>query len=276
MVGGALGIGAAIALQQGAGSSLGLPHFSIEQLAVMALVVAPGASLLIDLDEPNATAARTLGPISQLLCKGISRLTGGHRGHRPHHPSTHDALSWFTVLMVILASFAVRAKIGYTLALGTSTIHLQLGYVVVLALCAIWELRLLGPPNLRAHWHVGCVFVGVIAAVVIAASVPVGDFVPLGVAIGCVAHLLADVPSDSGLPIFNLVLSRRLRLTWFHTGSPAEVIVTWASLVGALALAWAVLPPSEAYVATLFVVLALISDGDAERRARARRRYVLG
>ena len=242
MVGGALGLGAAIALQQGAGSSLGIGHFTIEQLAVMGLIVAPGSALLIDLDEPNATAARTLGPISQVLCKGISWLTGGHRGHRPHRPSTHDALSWFTVLMVVLAWLAVRAKVGYTLVLGTSSIHLQLGYVVVLALCAIWELRLLGPPNLRAHWHVGCVFVGAISAVVIGASVPAGSFVPLGVAIGCVAHLLADVPSDSGLPIFNLVSSRRLRLTWFHTGSPAEVIVTWVSLAGAVALAWASCP----------------------------------
>jgi LexA-binding, inner membrane-associated putative hydrolase len=259
MVGGALGLGAAIALQQGAGRSLGL-NFTPEQLAAIALIVAPGSALLVDLDEPNATAARTLGPVSQLVCKGISRLTGGHRGHKPHRPSTHDALSWFTVLMVALAALAIRSPAGY---------------MTVLALCAIWEFRLLGPPSLRAHWHIGCIFAGVGTGVAIGLLVPVGGYVPLGVAIGCVAHLLADLPSDSGLPIFNLISSKRLRLDWFHTGRPAETIVTWLTLLGALVLAWAHLPELFAYAATIFVGMALVSDADAQRRARARRRYAL-
>ena len=253
--GGALALCAAVALQHGLGRSLGL-QFTTEQLAAMALVVAPGASLLIDLDEPNATAARTLGPISQLLCKGISRLTGGHRGHRPHHPSTHDAISWFTVLMITLATLAIRSPVGY---------------MAVLSLCAIWEFRLYGPIELRAHWHIGCIFAGVGTGVLIGHLVPAGSWVPLGIAIGCIAHLLVDVPSDSGLPIFNLVSSTRLRLTWFHTGSPAETIVTWVSVLGALVLSRFYLPATFWYAATVFVGMALFSDVTAWEFARKRR-----
>ena len=52
------------------------------QIAAGAVVCA-GAALLPDLDHHDGTIANTFGPVTRVLCKGISVVSGGHR-HATH------------------------------------------------------------------------------------------------------------------------------------------------------------------------------------------------
>src|SRR5690606_19624518 len=43
-------------------------------------IICAGAAMLPDLDHPSATIAQTFGPVTWLLSKAVSWLSGGHRG----------------------------------------------------------------------------------------------------------------------------------------------------------------------------------------------------
>ncbi len=66
-------------------------------------VVCGGAALLPDLDHHDGTIANTFGPVTRVLCKGVSAISGGHR-HATHSllfcvgmAAVADALSQYVV-----------------------------------------------------------------------------------------------------------------------------------------------------------------------------------
>lgn len=51
------------------------------QAAAISSALIVGGSLLPDADHPNASAARSFPPLSNVMVAGISKISGGHRGY---------------------------------------------------------------------------------------------------------------------------------------------------------------------------------------------------
>src|SRR4051812_31713954 len=96
---------------------LGLPLTPV-QLAAGAALCAGGA-MLPDIDHHDGTIANTFGPVTRLLCKAVSAVSGGHRH------ATHSIL------------FAVAAGAGSTWL----TLHTPIGWLVVVFLLMGLALR---------------------------------------------------------------------------------------------------------------------------------------
>lgn len=187
--------------------------------AIAAMAVgAAGGAMLPDLDHPQGTAARTLGPVSQALASVIASLTGGHRH------GTHS-------LVGVLAFTALSWWIG---TLGGWPLGMWLAFLFAVAAAAL-RVRLAGAATWWSHALL-CAAGG--AALVWTANlhvIPVAA-VTVGVAVGCVAHLLGDALTKEGVPLAWPVAKVRLRLANVTTGSFFESIILANALV--LILAW--------------------------------------
>lgn len=144
-------------------------------------VIAAGGAMLPDLDHPSASISRSLGPITGLLARLTSVLSGGHRQW------THTL--WF-VLLVFAAMYALGRFAGETGALIVTFL------MSALALDALH----LTPRKHPVAWTV--VMAGLITAVVAWMS-PAGDYswIAWPMAIGVFMHLAGDVLTPGGLPL---------------------------------------------------------------------------
>lgn len=146
------------------------------------LVVCAGAALLPDLDHPQATIARTLGPVTHLMARGVSLLAGGHR------QATHSLL------------FCVAAGVG-TLALVKWS---PIAAVVIMWFMAALALRALHIvlPGVSDGLK-GLVIAGEAALITwVAAEFIPGEWWWLGLAVGlgCLLHLAGDCLTPEGVP----------------------------------------------------------------------------
>jgi membrane-bound metal-dependent hydrolase YbcI (DUF457 family) len=263
------------------GAALGLIGCQVTQLsgatvtpstAFTAAAVCAGAALLPDLDHPEASIARTFGPVSYRLSRITNatsaaiyagtktardeRRDGGHRG------ITHTILFalfaggvsgavalWRPGLMLILftmLAFALRALVGmrrldhwfdafWRFLLGRWVRRRSLSGRV-----ARWFLR--G----NQAW-ITLMILAALASVWAAATLPAGAtawWVGGAVAVGCWAHCLGDSMTRSGCswlyPLkirgrrwYSIGTPRALR---FHTGKRGETAVTWVLLAPMVAL----------------------------------------
>lgn len=158
-------------------------QLSVAQLAAGAIVCA-GAALLPDLDHPQATIAHFLGPLSQLLAHAVAAAAGGHR--QATHSLAFCALAAGGV-WALLQTFGGSAGMG------------------VLFVCTALALRGLGlaPPGKGPI--VGGVTIAVQAAAItwaVARYAPgQWEWLPVAVALGCLAHLVGDCATPGGCPL---------------------------------------------------------------------------
>jgi len=192
------------------------------QVAVGA-VVAAGAAMLPDLDHHSGTIANAFGPLSQVLCKTVAAMSGGHR------KATHSLVGTgvFTALAVAATHdrWAVAALVW--LCLG-------------LAVRALWQ-RPRNRPNGRLDYRdvAGLVHAAVAFAVAywVTSTVDVG-VVPWAVAVGYLAHLIGDCLTPQGCPLFWPV-PWRIRIATIDTGKTVEkYLVVPALYVGLAATAY--------------------------------------
>ena len=183
-------------------------HLSVGQMAAGTLACA-GAALLPDLDHPQATIAHFLGPVSQLLAKGVNIVAGGHR------QATH---SFAFVALVGLGTQGLMMAFGVQAALWTMFIMTALA------------LRGLGlvPPGKRSSITNG-LSVGVMAFAItyfVSKYVHGGfGFLPLAVALGCLFHIGGDCCTPERCPIF-WPCKKRFGVGFIsHTGNALEVKV---------------------------------------------------
>lgn len=187
-------------------------------------LVAAGAAMLPDLDHPQATVSRSLGPVSWFASRLISRLAGGHRN------GTHSALA------VALVAFTTN---GLILSHPHNLwIPFLLSFLCVSLVCRV----LLDAQNDLTS--AAC------AAVLSAGLVAVTpDFSWLGIAIttGYALHLAGDAITKEGVPLLWPLNRTRFRVAGITTGGRMERGV--AAVCGALVavLAWSlVLSPAIA------------------------------
>lgn len=188
------------------------------QMAAGAVVCA-GAALLPDLDHPQATIAHFLGPVSQLVARGVSAVAGGHR------EATHSLLGAALTtagIWALLAAFDVQAA------------------AIVLFVCTALALRGLAIAPPRS----GPIAAGLTIAVEAAAitwlflrySPAQWEFLPAAVALGYLAHLIGDCATPRGCPL-GWPNPRRYSLPIItRTGNALEVALL--TPVMGLAAAW--------------------------------------
>jgi membrane-bound metal-dependent hydrolase YbcI (DUF457 family) len=180
---------------------LGLGLLPVSPIGVVtgALVTA-GAAMLPDADHHSSTIAHSLPPLSNALCSGLGRASGGHRH------GTHSILGALTFIAAAwLAGLWTIDTPGFgTVFPGAGLVSILLVAFAAKALKAI-------PDSMRKFpWAVG-----VAVAVFIALCAPEErGWFPLAVGVGVVVHIIGDLLTIEGCNLlWPLVLRppRRLR-----------------------------------------------------------------
>ncbi|GAA2104265.1 MULTISPECIES: metal-dependent hydrolase [Brevibacterium] len=185
------GAAAGIAVAGSSALALGLlPGISISEVAAVTLMTA-GAALLPDADHHNGSIANSLpgfGPfpgLSEVLCRVISRLSGGHRRgtHSLVGIAVFVALTWAVGRIVVPVG-------GMEVALGAGILG------VVLAAFAFDALKI---SRLGRIWPWA---LALAAGVYLALAFPTAGWVlPLSVGLGCAIHILGDMLTTGGVPL---------------------------------------------------------------------------
>ena len=172
-------------------------------------VVAMGAALVPDLDEPRASASQSLGLVGRPVSRLIANLSGGHRG------ATH------TLVAAALATFATSVASSHATAIA-----LLIGVLVALGLDVLHWMKPEG-----VEWLIGAAVAAGAASIV-----QPGDVWPaLAVAVGWGSHLVGDILTPRGVPLLWPLrpLDETVSVGLFRAGSMVEPAVTWG-LVGGL------------------------------------------
>lgn len=181
-----------------AGTSLSIPEIAA------GTVVCAGASMLPDLDHPQATAARSLGPVTGVMSKALNTVAGGHR------QGSHSLL------------FAFLAAIGTAWLLAATS-----GPWAALILCFFFSSL-----ALRVLTEASGLISGGLAALVAATLIslaPEADWLWLAIGIGCLLHMLGDILTPEGVPPLWPVSDWRLRFPIIgHTGDWREGVIAGA------------------------------------------------
>lgn len=213
----------------------------------LSTIVAAGAAVLPDLDEPEATAARTFGFVGRKGSKALRWFAGGHRQR------THTLL--FAGLMSLLGWWA--AGIWHP---GSPSI-MAAPSLLLIGICSVWGFMLVGraaedrgvPARISTPvaWVLGSVAT-LLAAVPLlltqsasAWTIGISEalmprwWLPAVLGVGCVAHLLGDIVTKTGVPVFWPLSSARLKFGWFKVGSTGEqmasvVIAVWTIVAATL------------------------------------------
>lgn len=148
-------------------------------------LVCAGAALLPDADHGSATIARSLPPVSDLVCAAVEKISGGHRR------GTHSILGVgiATALAALLGQVTVPSSYG-RLALGAAILALLL----VAFAARVWRLTgdgVVGP------WLVA----GSAAFFVLVAAPDRTDWLPLAVGLGASVHVVGDLLTTRGVPL---------------------------------------------------------------------------
>lgn len=155
-------------------------------------VVCAGAALLPDLDHHDGTIANTFGPVTRILCKGVSLISGGHRH------ATHSLA--FCVLMAVgadlLADHVVKAwwvMLFLLIGLGLRGIGIRVPereHFDALLNAAIAG----GLTYLMAGMHFAGPGIGLHGFTL--------GWAGLAVGIGCLTHVITDSLTPDGCPVF--------------------------------------------------------------------------
>lgn len=196
-----------------------LLHAGLAGLAAGTVFTA-GAALMPDLDEPGSTISRQGGFVTRGMAVAVRKLGGGHR------KLTHSVIG--------TAGFSLLAW------LGVHFDHTIAGRVILGLM--IWLLLASAMHALHLGGHHGDMLAagGAVAAVWFGAGL---RWVPLCVLLGVVAHILGDMCTDHGCPVW-FPLSREdhhlLREPFaFTTGTKPEVWIVRPLLIAGIALlAW--------------------------------------
>ncbi|SEL00806.1 LexA-binding, inner membrane-associated putative hydrolase [Nonomuraea pusilla] len=150
------------------------------ELIAGALICA-GAAMLPDLDHPSATIAQTFGPVTWVLSKAVSWLSGGHRA------ATHSL------------AFAVALGFGAHWLATTYPIGRDIMVVLLVGLA----LRAIGigiPGNKAGSAMVNAGLTAGLYAVFLSLGVGYA-WLGLAVGVGCLVHVAGDCMTERGCPV---------------------------------------------------------------------------
>lgn len=176
---------------------------------VTGLGLCVGASMVPDFDMPGSTIARTYGPVTNTIARGVAVVARGHR------KGTHCLLG----LAVLTAAAAALTITWQGIA---AAVWLLLGTGARAAGMTDMD----GPGRLRGpRWYrylVGAVTnaltMALVTVLVLAVGVDVGPVLPWAVAVGAGSHIATDCLTDKGCPLLYPFSRRRFRIPLFTTG----------------------------------------------------------
>lgn len=175
------------------------------------LVVCAGAAMFPDLDHPQATVSRSLGPVTQSFSKFFSRVMGGHRN------GSHSIL------------FAAGIFFLLSLVFGRETDGVLT--VVAFGICLLSSSLVLRVLT-RADGLISAILSAIIAATLLSvtAGAPTDNWIIYAVAIGILLHDLGDAMTVEGVPLFYPMSRKRYKFPIVgRTDSMREKIVAAAS-----------------------------------------------
>lgn len=148
--------------------------------------VTAGYGLLPDLDHPQATLARVLGPVTKVIATAVASVSGGHR------KGTH------TIWAAILAVLGVTWVVSQDWRWAESAVTFASLFLVAMILRLGPKPRT-GPAELT---YAGIAAAGTAAIVLF---VPVGGdglwWLPFAAGAGILGHILGDILTTEGVPI---------------------------------------------------------------------------
>lgn len=229
--------------------------------------IAMGAAQLPDTDHPNSGIAHALGPVTGVICRGVSKVFN-------HREETHYAVAvpvWAGLAAVVararldlleaparwvagglgsiaghpdtadgarrsLVDLQALAELGHGFVVDHG--NWQLGLFAVVALLAAWGLRALSSNLDKSLEGAGEIAVGIAIAAAAFAWVPLGWWVPAAVALGVLSHDLTDLLTKGPFR-FLWPLPWKFSLGLFTTGHPRERLIAGpVMLLAATALLW--------------------------------------
>ncbi|MGP4994585.1 metal-dependent hydrolase [Glutamicibacter ardleyensis] len=159
---------------------LDVPGFGV----VLGALVCAGSALLPDADHHSATIAHSLPPVSNIMCRVLGKLSGGHRH------GTHSILGiLFFTLIAVAGSYAQTHVDGW----GVVNIGAGIMSVILIAF-ACKALKIIPDGMRKSPWGIGLVF---------GALVAINDFqeprwFAYCVTLGVIVHLLGDMLTTGG------------------------------------------------------------------------------
>lgn len=201
----------------------GTPSDAALEVFVMSSVIASGASVLPDLDHPDARASEHFGLITKILSKTTNKVAGGHR------MATHTIL------------------FGLVLGLFTWSLRFwpeQVGVwpaAIVSGMCCSFGLALVGPSlgfripewvnwasALGAGYWVWLRYI----------DWQLYNLLPWIAVYGVLIHVLCDAVTKGGVPLFWPISDKRIALGIFRVGGTGEQIATVVGIVGFIGALW--------------------------------------
>lgn len=192
-------------------------------------LAAAGAATLPDLDHPQATVSRSLGPATVGLARLVAWCTGGHRG------GTHSL-----VAVAALSGGSAAVDLAGALPRG-----LACAFLFALATAAV-QLRLARP---LLHTTI-CVAAAIGLVTLSAQHTVTPGVLPWAVGVGSAAHLVGDMLTREGVPLLWPVSRRRFRIASLSTGGTIEQLLVGPGLaLCALVLGWQLYDSAALYSA---------------------------
>jgi membrane-bound metal-dependent hydrolase YbcI (DUF457 family) len=201
-----------------AGAYLAVPAGAV---LVLGMVV-PGSSLLPDVDHARSTVSNTYGP----LTRGFSKLVG-------HRQITHSVPGVLGLGTALYGSLAVRdgATVSEVPAvqLGVEVASYAFVCVVLILVLAAFLRLFRGVPGrvgrwFRRSWLDDLAPIPFVGSVVIFSDLDLG-YIPIAIMVGCFVHMIGDMITKMGLPIFWPFSTRKYRLAKIKAGGKIEKIL---------------------------------------------------
>lgn len=166
-----------------------------------------GGALLPDADHPNASAARSFPPLSNIVVAAVSKISGGHRGY------THTLLG--VGIFAFLTYFACLWQVDIH---GRSVLPLA---ILIVAFCTSLGLSVLKIVPKGTGYLIG-IAAGYLAYASAISAITIASFL----ALGCLVHLAGDVITTEGLKLFKPLTDFKVRIPILgNAGSAREKIL---------------------------------------------------
>lgn len=206
---------------------------------VVGATVAAGCALLPDVDHPESTIARTLGPVTGLLADGVNAGSRWLRGRSCQHCAARPTRGGHRA---VTHTGVFAAAVGLLLSLAGWWFGPPAGLTVVWLAAGLAARAVL---SRRQRGALGAAGIATLIAAA-AASGPAGWWwIGLPVTWGVLAHSLGDSATMSGAPLAWPLQVRGCRWTplgtprWlrFRTSGSGELLVWWLLVVAGLTAA---------------------------------------
>lgn len=177
--------------------------------AIAGTILCAGAALVPDLDHKEATITRTFGPITKVLSFLVRKASGGHR------VGTHSFLG--IALVGAMAQYGVVYR---------SELPAQIVLCTLMCLALGGAIRMLRIPG----WLDDVAPIPVVIGLVCFTDVPL-EIVPPALMLGCAIHVMGDVVTKGGCPLWWPLSHKRVKLALFKTNGVTERWIVAPALI---------------------------------------------